>query len=93
MSVSGLIQILLAVMGMFVAVTALLLLKKDSKIVKTIITVLLVIILILGVVCLGLSVYWCFKVNTYSGQVGMYGKIYTLHSILHIIGIYIIVIS
>ena len=49
MSVSELIIILLAVMGMFVAVTALLLFKKDSKIVKTIITVLLVIILILGV--------------------------------------------
>lgn len=65
MSVSGLIQILLAVMGMFVAVTALLLFKKDSKIVKTIITVLLVIILILGVACLGLSVYWCFEVNDY----------------------------
>lgn len=60
MSVSGLIQILLAMMGMFVAVTALLLFKKDSKIFKTIITVLLVIILILGVACLGLSVYWCF---------------------------------
>lgn len=57
MSVSGLIQILLALMGMFVAVTALLFFKKDSKIVKTIITVLLVIVLILGVACLGLSVY------------------------------------
>lgn len=67
MTVAGLIQILLAVMGMFVAVTALLLFKKDSKIVKTIITVLLVIILILGVACLGLSVYWCFEVNTYLG--------------------------
>ena len=67
MSVSELIVILLAVMGMFVAVTALLLFKKDSKIVKTIITVLLVIILILGVVCLGLSVYWCYEVNAYTG--------------------------
>ena len=67
MSVSGLIQILLAVMGIFVAVTALLLFKKDSKIVKTIITVLLVTILTLGVVCLGLSVCWCFEVNTYLG--------------------------
>ena len=67
MTVSGLIQILLAVMGMFVVVTALLLFKKDSKIVKTIVTVLSVIILIFGVACLGLSVYWCFKVNTYSG--------------------------
>lgn len=63
MSVSGLIVILLAVMGIFVAVTALLLFKKDSKIVKTIITVLLVTILILGVVCLGLSVYWCIGVS------------------------------
>ena len=69
MPVSILIQILLAVMGMFVAVTALLLFKKNSKIVKTIVTVLLVVILILGVVCLGLSVYWCFKVNDYFGQV------------------------
>lgn len=67
MTVSGLIIILLAVMGVFVAVTALLLFKKDSKIVKTIITVLLVIILILGVACLGLSVYWCFEVNAYLG--------------------------
>lgn len=49
MTVSGLIQILLALMGMFVAVTALLHFKKDNKIVKKIITVLPVIILILGV--------------------------------------------
>lgn len=64
MSVSGLIQILLAVMGMFVAVTALLLFKKDSKIIKTIITVLLVIILILGVAELEERIhYMCLNKN------------------------------
>lgn len=67
MSVAGLIQILLAVMGMFVAITALLHFKKDNKVVKTIINVLLVIIVLLGVACLGLSVYWCFEVNAYLG--------------------------
>ena len=65
MSVSGLIQILLAVIGMFVAVTALLLFKKDSKIVKTIITVLLIIILILGVAELEERIHsMCLNKNT-----------------------------
>lgn len=67
MIVSGLIQILLALMGMLVAITALLHFKKDNKVVKTIINVLLVVVMILAVACLGLSVYWCFKVNAYLG--------------------------
>ncbi|MGN1433301.1 MAG: hypothetical protein ACI4XI_06315 [Ruminococcus sp.] len=67
MTVSGSIQILLSVMGIVAVVTALLHFKKDNKIVKTVITVLSVIILILGIACLGLSVYWCFEANAYLG--------------------------